>query len=198
MNKFLGTLLLQNVILLYILGFIPFYLYLKPITTIGQYELPLLVIYIVMVVIISYLNGFLLVDKSLSFGFLRFIPFSILLIKFNTLLKEEFPTITLSSYQKYIIIVHLMNKHAILTEEEYTYFSRLIKPSTDDVEYEFSVFIETPFWEEVQEGVDHYSLRREFLSEKGIRFSSGSFAKKFALFFLVYLVLVLIIYLRVI
>ena len=197
MNKFIGTLLLQNVILIYLLAFIPIYLYLKPITSIAQYEAVLLFFYIILVIVISYLNSFLLIDKSLSFGFLRFIPFLILFLKFNSLLKKEFPTISLSSYQKYIIIIHLMNKHAILTEEEYTFFSKLIKPSTDDIEYEFSIFIETPFWVEVQEGVDHYSLQRKFLSEKRLRFSERSFAKKFMLFFLIYLVLVLAVFLRI-
>ena len=197
MNKFIGTLLIQNVILVYILDFITVYLYIKTITNIAQYEVALLFFYIILVFVFSYLFSFLFNDKSLSFGLLRFIPFSILFFKFNSLLKKEFPTVSLSSYQKYIIIIHLMNKHAILTEEEYTFFSRLIKPSTDDPEYEFSVFIETPFWAEVKEGVDHYSLRREFLSEKGIRFSDKSFAMRFIIFFLIYLILILFIYLRI-
>lgn len=197
MNKFLGTLILQNIILLYLIFFIPIYLYLKPITNLADYEFLFLIIYVALVIIISYLNTRLLNDPDLSFGFIRFPPFILLLRKFNVLLKEEYPSVSLSYFQKYIIIIHLMNKHAVLTEEEYVYFSRLMKPTTDDPEYEFSVFIESPFWYELQEGLDHYALRRELFSEKNLQYNERSFAKKFFSIVFVYLVLVLLIYLHV-
>jgi len=193
MNKFLGTLILQNIILLYLIFFIPIYLYLKPITNIANDEVLFLIIYVVLVIIISYLNAFLINDPDLSFGFLRFLPFIFLLRKFNSLLKHEYPSVSLSYFQKYIIVIHIMNKHAVLTEEEYIYFSRLMKPTTDDPEYEFSVFIETPFWYELQAGLDHYAIRRELFADKGLRYNERSFAKKFFLIVFLYLLLVLFI-----
>ena len=88
-----------------------------------------------------------------------------------------------------------MNPHAVLTEEEYQYFSKLIKP-TDDPEYEFSLFIETPFWYELQEGLDHYGVRRDLFSEKGIKYSEKSFAIRFFTFITLYLILIAILYLH--
>lgn len=197
MNKFLGTLIIQNIILLYLFAFIPIYLALKPYIAISQYDLIFLSTYLVLVIIISYLNSFLLMDKSLSFGFIRFFPFLILLRRFNKVLKEKFPSVSLSNYQKYIIVIHLMNGHAILTEEEYTYFSRLIKPATDDVEYEFSIFIETPFWGELHEGTDQYGLRRELFSELGLRYSDKSLAIRVLILVIIYLLIIAFISLQI-
>lgn len=195
MNKFFGTLILQNILLIYLVVSLPIYLYLKTLTNIADYDFLILIIYIIAVVVISILNNYLLNDATLSFGFLRFFPFVILLIKLNSLLKIEYPNISLTYYQKYILVIHLMNPHAVLTEEEYQYFSKLIKP-TDDPEYEFSLFIETPFWYELQEGLDHYGVRRDLFSEKGIKYSEKSFAIRFFTFITLYLILIAILYLH--
>ncbi len=197
MNKFLGTLIVQNILLIYLILFIPIYLYLKPLTDLVNYEMLFLIIYVIVVIIISYLNTYLLNDPDLSFGFLRFVPFFLLLMKLNKVLKRDYPGLSLSYFQKYIMIIHLMNRHAVLTEEEYTYFSRLMRPTTDDPEYEFSVFIETPFWYELQPGLDHYALRRELFSEKGLQFSEKSFAMRFFLLVILYLLVVALIYFHV-
>ena len=87
-----------------------------------------------------------------------------------------------------------MNNHAILTEDGYTYFSKLIKPPTDDPEYEFSLFIELSFWFELQEDLDQYSLNREFLSEKGLFYNEKSFALRFFLFVVLYLFVVVLVF----
>ncbi len=83
-----------------------------------------------------------------------------------------------------------MNYHAILTEEDYTFFSRLMKPTSDDIEYEFSTFIETPFWVEVQEGLDHYILQRELLSNLGLQFNEKSFTLKFLVLIVIYFTII--------
>ena len=196
MNKFLGSLIIQNIILIYLILFIPIYLYLKPISNIADYEFVFLIIYVVLVAIIALVDTYLVDDKTLSFGFLRFYPFLFLLKKLNSVLKKEFPSLSISIYQKYIIIIHLMNRHAILTEDGYTYFSKLIKPPTDEPDYEFSLFIETPFWYELQKGLDQYSLNRQLLTEKNLTFNEKSFALKFFLLVFLYLILVVLIYLK--
>ena len=195
MNKFMSYLIFQNIILLYLILFIPVSLLFKAPSDYSLTTYFFLFLFFVCVIVIFYLNNLLINDKSISFGFLHFYPFIFLLRKFNRVLKRDYPNYQLSDNQKQIIIIFLMNKHSYLTEKGYYSFSDLMKIVFNEQEPEFMLMIETtPFWIELHEYADHYALNRQLLTEKGLKFNDKRFSISILIFFVVYIIIIIIIY----
>lgn len=196
MNKFIAILIFQNILFFYVVFFIPVSILLKINQEYSIASNLILASFFLSVILIFLINSGLIKNQSLSFGFLRFIPFLLLLRKFNFILKTDYPDLQLRDYQKQIIIIYLMNKHVFIKENDYYNFSRLIKIERQEGESEFiQMVLNTPFWYELHEYSDHYSIDRQFLAEKGLVYNEKKFAFITLLCFLLYCLLLIIIYL---
>ena len=196
MNKFLGILIVQNILFFYLVFFIPVSIFLK----IGHdYSLTnyfLLIVFFSFVILIFFLNRYLIKNEALSFGFLRFVPFILLMHKFNSILKLHYSDLSLPEYQKQIIVIYFMNKHVLINEEDYLHFSKLFKISMGEGESEFLQLIEsTQFFYELHEYSDQYCINRQLLAEKGMVFNEKKFAYLILFCFIAYILLIIILYL---
>ena len=196
MNKFIGTLILQNLLTIILISFIPLYLVFKKTNDVSNYEYYLLFIFLAIIFVITILDGRLLSDENLSFGFIRFYPFIILLLRFNSILRKNFSSLSLSLDQKCLLLVYFMNKHSVLSDESYFSFSRLISQKTDKEYEEYSIFTESPFWVELYEDLDEYGINRELLASYGIKYNEKNFVLGFIIFIILYLLLILLIVLN--
>lgn len=193
MNKFIGTLVLQNFLVLLLFTFIPFYLVFKRTNDVSGYDYFLLILFVAFVLIALYLDQKLLSDDNLEFGFLRFYPLIILLLKLNAMLKKHFSNLSLNLDQKILIIVYLMNKHSVLSDERYFSFSKLLNQKSEKLYDEYNEFTDTPLWIEVYEDLDEYSLDRELLASYGLKYNEKWFILGFSVIIVAYFFLILLI-----
>ena len=195
MDKFLLTLIIQNIIVCCMIIFVPVYLLFKSQIDVSFYQYVFLFLFILSLIVISILNYFLILDKKISFGFIRFLPFILMLRKFNSIL-PSFLGYKFSTYQKYLTIVYLMNRHSILSKESYAHFSKLLPVKNDVLDDDFQEMIESPFWVELHELSDQYAVNRELLAEHGLTIVEQSFAKKNLIFIFFYISLIILIFFK--
>lgn len=190
MNRFISILIFQNILVLFLISFIPTYMIYKK--THDVYELGFLVLFlfIAIMLIIIFLDSILISDSTLSFGFLRFYPFIFLFIKLNSILNNKYLSYRLTTDQKCILLIHVMNNHAILSDESYFKFSKFMMNNKSPNYEEYRLFTETPFWVEVYPDIDQYSVNKNLLASHGLTYNEKKFAFSTFGFFAIYLLLI--------